>query len=297
MLLYIISTLVTGGCEVDSVEGKTQGDPLAMLVYAVEITPLLSLINPSENYTEDQHISEEENNVKQTAFADDFAGCGKLHQLHTWWGKIEQFGPLLGYYPNALKSWLIVKSHCKTQADSIFADTKINITTEGRKYLGGYIGTSTSRDSYIKTLIHGWINQVENLTQIAYTEPQAAYSAFVAGFQHKLTYHIRTIPEMSNLLAPLDQVINDKFIPAITNGHHCSLEERILLSLQFILVECQLLFSPLSVIVNLATRNSHVNNYLAPSKNKMKNINLTRRFFFFIYFFFIETKYISQGHS
>ena len=126
---------------------------------------------------------------------------------------------------------LIVKSHCKTQADSIFADTKINITTEGRKYLSGYIGTSTSRDSYIKTLIQGWINQVENLTQIAYTEPQAAYSASVAGFQHKLTYHIRTIPEMSNLLAPLDQVINDKFIPAITNSHHCSLEERILLSL------------------------------------------------------------------
>ena len=222
---------VTGGCEIDSVEGTTQGDPLAMPVYAVGITPLLSLINPSENHTEDQHISEEQNKIKQAAFADDFAGCGKLHQLHTWWKKIEQFGPSLGYYPNALKSWLIVKSHCKTQADSIFADTKINITTEGRKYLGGYIGTSTSRDSYIKTLIQGRINQVENLTQIAYTEPQAAYSAFVAGFQHKLTYHIRTIPEMSNLLAPLDQIINDKFIPAITNGHHCSSEERILLSL------------------------------------------------------------------
>ena len=148
---------VTGGCEIDSVEGTTQGDPLAIPVYAVGITPLLSLINPSENYTEDQHISEEKNKVKQAAFADDFAGSTTyIHGAK----KNEQFGPLLGYYPNALKSWLIVKSHCKTQADLIFADTKISITTEGRKYLGGYIGTSTSRDSYIKTLIQGWINQV-----------------------------------------------------------------------------------------------------------------------------------------
>ena len=146
---------VTGGCEIDSVEGTTQGDPLAMPVYAVGITPLLSLINPSETYTEDQHISEEQNKIKQAAFADEFAGCGKLHQLHTWWKNLVHYL----VYSNALKSWF--KSHCKTQADSIFADTKINITTEGRKYLGGYIGTSTSRDSYIKTLIQGWINQLK----------------------------------------------------------------------------------------------------------------------------------------
>ena len=40
------------------------------------------------------------------------------------------------------------------------------------------------------------MNQVENLAQIAYTEPQAAYSA---GFEHKLTYHIQTIAEISKL--------------------------------------------------------------------------------------------------
>ena len=108
----------TGGCEIDSVEGTTQCDPLAMPVYAVGITPLLSLINPSENYTEDQHISEEQNKIKQAAFADRLCWVWKAASTAYMVEKNEQFGPLLAYYPNALKSWLIVKSHCKTQTDS-----------------------------------------------------------------------------------------------------------------------------------------------------------------------------------
>ena len=39
----------------------------------------------------------------------------------------------------------------------------------------------------------------------------------------------------------------------------------------------QYLFSPISVIMNLTTQNSHVNNYLATSKNKKRNINLMGR--------------------
>ena len=42
---------------------------------------------------------------------------------------------------------------------------------------------------------------------------------------------MRTIPEMSNYLKRLNYIINTEFIPAITNGHHCSVEERKLLSL------------------------------------------------------------------
>ena len=64
---------------------------------------------------------------------------------------------------------------------------------------------------------------------IAKTEPQAAYTAFVSGFKHRLTYHIRTIRDIN--LAKLDETIDTVFIPAITDGHYCSKEERILLSI------------------------------------------------------------------
>ena len=46
-----------------------------------------------------------------------------------------------------------------------------------------------------------------------------------------MTYFIRTIPNLSAILKPLDDEIDSKFIPAITEGHQCSDEERKLLSL------------------------------------------------------------------
>ena len=64
----------------------------------------------------------------------------------------------------------------------------------------------------MRDLVQSWINQVENLTQIAYTAPKTAYSTFVDGFiQHKFML------EISKLLEPLGKISNDKFIQAIKN--------------------------------------------------------------------------------
>ena len=101
---------------------------------------------------------------------------------------------------------------------------------EGRKYLGGFIGKKAAKDEYAKHLVKDWIQKIELLSSIARIEPQAAYSAFVSGFQHQLTYHIRTIPDLEEQLKPLDDIIDTKFIPAITDGHICSPIERELLS-------------------------------------------------------------------
>ena len=48
-------------------------------------------------------------------------------------------------------------------------------------------------------------------------EPQAVYSCFVRGFKHKLNYIIRTIPDISHLLKPIDDIILTKFIPETTD--------------------------------------------------------------------------------
>ena len=113
-----------------------------MPVYAVGITPLLPVhTNPSLN-----------DGTKQIAFADDLLGAGKLRSLRDWWSEVLVKGPRLGYHPNANKTWLVVKPEVYEQANVIFSDTSINITREGRKYLGGFIGTNTSRDVYARTL-------------------------------------------------------------------------------------------------------------------------------------------------
>ena len=209
---------ISGGGEVQSSEGTTQGDPLAMSAYGVGITPLFKL-------------SGQNLDTKQAGFADDLIGAEKLVGLRNYWDNINTYGPLLGYYPKASKSWLVVKENLFADAKRIFDGTEINITTQGRKYLGGFIGTEEARMQYAQSLVKKWVNQLNNLAEIARSEPQAAYAAFVSGFQYKLSYHMRVIPNIETLLVPFDHAIDTKLIPALTDGHVCSEDERLLLSL------------------------------------------------------------------
>ena len=54
-----------------SQEGTAQGDPLAMAMYAVAITPLIHRLEDRE--------------IRQVWFADDATACGNLTHLKTWW--------------------------------------------------------------------------------------------------------------------------------------------------------------------------------------------------------------------
>ena len=140
-----------------------------MSVYGVGITPMLPMLKPFETICSTKHV----------AYADDLAGASKLEQLKEWWDRIEIVGPLLGYYPKASKSWLVVKEERLEEARVLFTETKINITTEGRIYLGGFIGNKNSRAEYGKKLVGKWIKKIEKLSLVARSEPQSAYSAFV----------------------------------------------------------------------------------------------------------------------
>ena len=74
---------------------KTQGDPLAMAMYAVSTIPLIN------------RLSNE--NAKQAWYADDASAAGNIHALRHWWDHLVELGPDYGYHPNAPKTWLIVK--------------------------------------------------------------------------------------------------------------------------------------------------------------------------------------------
>ena len=140
-------------------------------------------------------------------------------------------GPKFGYYPEASKSWLIVKEKAKQRAFTVFKDTAIKITTEGQRHLGAAIDSSKYKREYVQNKIDELINEIKVLSMIAKTEPQAAYSCFVRAFKRKPSNIMRTIPDISDQLNQLDEVITSEFIPAITEGIHCSNIERKLLSL------------------------------------------------------------------
>ena len=104
-----------------SQEGTTQGDPLAMGMYAIAVTPLIHQVEESE--------------VKQVWFTDDATAGGNLVNLKEWWEHIIQLGPNYGYHPNASKTWLIVKEGHLEEARAIFEGTGVAITTEGKRHL------------------------------------------------------------------------------------------------------------------------------------------------------------------
>ena len=58
-------------------------------------------------------------------------------------------GPVFGYFPNAQKSWLLVKKEFLSDAKNIISGSGVTITTEGKSYLGAPLGTTCSKESII----------------------------------------------------------------------------------------------------------------------------------------------------
>jgi len=164
-------------------------------------------------------------------FADDLTAAGKIKELLIWWEKLCSLGLDFGYYPEAKKSWLITKAKFESTAKAIFKDSQVNVTTEGKRHLGATIGTDGFKKSYVREKVYELTEQLKTLSKIALIEPQAAYTCFISGFRHKLTYMMRTIPNIADELTLFDSVVDNEFIPAITDGIHCSPNERQLLSL------------------------------------------------------------------
>lgn len=203
---------------IKSEEGTTQGDPVAMAMYAIGLSVL------------QDNLTYEETKVKSVAYADDYIGAGTLQDLRTWWNKLENKGKKFGYITNANKSCLIVKPGKEDQAKRVFNDSPIQITAEGHEHLGAVIGTETFKTHYLQKKVEEWKSEITRLSEIAKTEPHAAFTAFTHGLKHKWTYIARTIPDISGLMEPLEDAIKTKFIPSLINKH-CSEQERDLLSL------------------------------------------------------------------
>ena len=100
------------------------------------------------------------------------------------------------------------------------------ITTDARKCLGGFIGGEAGQSKYINELVDTWCEPFTLLSKVAKSEPQPSYAVFTGGFRHKLTYYIRTIPNIKQHLLQVGEVVLTKFIPAITEGHLCTPDEQ-----------------------------------------------------------------------
>ena len=210
------SPLFIDGDVILSQEGTTQGDPLAMPMYAIGTLPLIQQLP---------------NQCKSVWFADDATAGGRLDNIKTWWDSIKDLGPKFGYTPNAEKSWLIVREEALEQAQCIFHDSGINISSQGRPHLGAPLGSNAFIQSFVESKVTNWVKEIKQLATIAKSQPQDAYAALIHGLMGRWTYLMRTVPDVGNLFEPLEDAIRLHLLPAITGRLGFTDQERKLFAL------------------------------------------------------------------
>ena len=142
-----------------------------------------------------------------------------------------ELDPKFGYFLQASKSLRIIKPEVEGKAKTIFQGSGVQITTEGKHHLGASLGYAKYKEEYLSSKVNKWIAQPWILSQIARTQPQTTYSAFITGFRRKISFYMHTISGTSTQLKRLDEVVQLEFIPVITGGIFYNEMERKLIAL------------------------------------------------------------------
>ena len=92
-------------------------------------------------------------------------------------------GPAYGYFVNRVKTWLVVK---KSVARDLFSGTNISITIKGRPNLGSPVGSQSYMymEDFIRSKVDAWTTSLKTLSQIALSNPHAAYAAPTHGLSN-----------------------------------------------------------------------------------------------------------------
>ena len=201
-IFHLATDLHVGGETIKSPEGTTQGDPLAMAMYAVATMPLLRKAQTPS--------------AKQVWFADDGTSRGKLTGLKSWWDSLTSCGPDFGYDINAPNlGWLSNLTTMIEPRKSSLTVTGVNITAAGGRHLGAALGSKPFVAKYLEEKIARWTSEVKTLAKFAVTQPHASYAAFTHGLSSHWTYLCRTMPGVAPLLQPVEDIIRTELIPAM----------------------------------------------------------------------------------
>ena len=182
-------------------EETTQGDPLAMPMYAIATIPLIRRLPKS---------------ATQIWYADDAAALDSITDLRNWWDDLMNMGPSFGFHVNQAKTWLITKDSCLSNAIATLSDTNVNVINTGRPYLGAPLGTPEYTNNFVSEKVNQWSSELQLLSEIAVTQPHAAYAALTHGLSSRWLYLSRTVPNISSYYQQMENIIRTVFIPIVT---------------------------------------------------------------------------------
>ena len=163
--------LYVGGSTLLSEEGTTQGDPIAMPMYALGTVPLID------------HLS---GIGTQIWYTDDAIYCvwTLLSEVRLWWDCLVHAGPDFGYFPNPSKTCVVVKGQFYDDAITTFQGSGVSVTAEGKRHLGAALGSSSFVDSFVEAKVSTWVQELQLLSDISIN----LHAGCVHGFIGKLNF-------------------------------------------------------------------------------------------------------------
>ena len=78
----------------------------------------------------------------------------------------------------------------------------MNVTAEGKRHLGAAMGTRSFVESYVSKKVEKWKNKIEKLSEIAKSQPHAAYTALTKGLCSRWYFLLRAVPNTADRLQP-----------------------------------------------------------------------------------------------
>ena len=150
-----VRMIIIGSGEISSTEGTTQGDPVAMAMYALATLPIIHQLRHSFP------------TVQQVWYADDATSSGSCSDLRAWWDQLQQLGPIFGYHPNSSKTYLVVKEEHEEKAKALFADTNVHITIHGKCHLGAALGSRSFTEEYVSCKVKELVDDIMHLAAVA----------------------------------------------------------------------------------------------------------------------------------
>ena len=103
------------------------------------------------------------------------------------------------------------------KAEDFFRGMGMKIVT-GSWYLGVFVGDRAAKDSWLTEKVQEWTELVSILAGVSHKHPQSAYAGLQKSLQQEWAFVQRVTPGVGEALVPVEEALQEIFVPALFRG-------------------------------------------------------------------------------